>query len=541
MQFMNFGSFQIGGELKKRMILSKERMLSDHYNPDLFLTQEFVSGADWPGDTEGRLLLALAMLFKALDEDSGYVRAYFEKILSFMNEDGYLGALIDENNINEQSLSGNSWLMRGICEYYEWTKDERAFAAIENMAKGLFLKTLHKYRHYPMETDMRLQNTGSESGSLTGQSVSGWLPSTDIGCAYIMLDGVSHAYRILKWDALYDLLSEMIETFSQADLKKCAFQTHASLSCARGMLRAGTESGKEEWICEAIRQFDFYLENGITENYENHNWYTRPEWTEPCAIIDSFILASEIWRLTKKESYLHTAHRILYNALYRSQRENGGFGCDNCAGADGKALFVRTYEAWWCCSMRGGDGLSNAARMICAEEDGRIYLPFLHAGRGSLPGFEFEITSGYPYKGEVLVSVLSSDGKEREIAVYKSESALNFTVSGAEIMEEENGFAVIRKAFKAGDTIRIGFEYEVRALPAREHTLPGAKTLQLGNLYLGTKTENDLPCPNIKDFRLTDPDRAVFEDAEGRVFEPLAHIAFETERQIRDSRVQMIF
>ncbi|MBR3929773.1 MAG: glycoside hydrolase family 127 protein [Clostridia bacterium] len=541
MKFMDFGCFKTEGELYKRMILSQKRMLSDHYNPDLFLTEEFVKEADWPGDTEGRLLLALAMLFKALGEKSDYVRAYFEKILSFMNEDGYLGAIIDENNINEQSLSGNSWLMRGICEYYEWTKDERAYAAVENMAKGLFLKTLHKYRHYPIETDMRLQNTGAESGSLTGQSVMGWLPSTDIGCAYIMMDGASHAYRILKWDALYDLLSEMIETFSVVDLKKCAFQTHASLSCARGMLRAGIESGREEWKKEAIRQFDFYIENGITENYENLNWYTRPEWTEPCAIIDSFILASEIWRLTGDEKYLHLAHRILYNAVYRSQRENGGFGCDNCVGADGKALFVRTYEAWWCCSMRGGDGLSNVARTICAVDGEKICLPFYHAGAVNLPGFAFKIDSEYPYRGKIAVSVVSSDEREREIALYKPEGALDFSVSGAEIIKEENGFAFVKKAFKAGDVIEVGFDFKLEILPAREKTLPDAKTILYGNLYLGTNAQADLPCPDIKNLTLTDPKRACFEDKYGAVYAPISLITFESEETIQNSRVQMIF
>lgn len=131
MKFLDFDSFQIEGELYKRLMLSKNRMMSDHYNPDLFLTQAFVSGADWPGDTEGRLLLALSMLFQALNEKADYVRTYFEKILSFMNEDGYLGAKIDENAINEQSLSGNSWLMRGMCEYYEWTKDGAHFQRLK--------------------------------------------------------------------------------------------------------------------------------------------------------------------------------------------------------------------------------------------------------------------------------------------------------------------------------------------------------------------------------------------------------------------------
>ena len=541
MKFLDFDSFQIEGELYKRLMLSKNRMMSDHYNPDLFLTQAFVSGADWPGDTEGRLLLALSMLFQALNEKADYVRTYFEKILSFMNEDGYLGAKIDENAINEQSLSGNSWLMRGMCEYYEWTKDERALSAIEKMAWGLFLKTLGKYRHYPMEKDMRLQNTGAESGSLTGESVSGWLPSTDIGCASIMMDGVSHAYRILKWDSLYALLSEMIETFSKVDLKKCAFQTHASLSCARGMMRGGIESGCGDWISEAKRQFDYYIENGISENYANHNWYTRPEWTEPCAIIDSYILACEIWRLTGDKNYLHTAHRILYNALYRSQRENGGFGCDNCAGADGKSLFVRTYEAWWCCSMRGGDGLSNAARTIAAVKDDEIYLPFYHAGRICISDFECLIESEYPYQGKIDITVMKSSGKERTIALYKPESASNFTVTGAKTVQEKDGFVYIEKAFQPGDRIEVRFDPELSLLSARDEVQKGAKIIKWGELYLGTDAKTDFPCPDIDSFTLKDPARAAFTDKNGKVYAPLTHITFEEEKEIQKSRIQIIF
>lgn len=541
MEFLNYGAFAPGGELLKRLELSFKRMTSDRYNPELFLTEEFVYGADWPGDTEGRLLLACAMLSKTLGKDKNYVEKLFEKILGLMNGDGYLGKVIDENSIDEQSLSGNSWLMRGIAEYYEWTKDERAYKAVENMARGLFLKTLGKYRNYPMEKDMRLQNTGAYSGSLTGESANGWLPSTDIGCAFIMMDGVSHAYRILKWDSLYELLSEMIQVFSGVDLMKCAFQTHASLSCARGMLRAGVESGRGDWIHEAVRQFDFYLENGITENYANHNWYTRPEWTEPCAIIDSFILACEIWRLTGKESYLNAAHRILYNAVYRSQRENGGFGCDNCVGADGKMLFVSTYEAWWCCSMRGGDGLSCAARAMAAWDGKTVYLPFFHEGEVCTDNLAFSIESGYPYQGKVTLKILKSDENAHGIALFIPENCANVLICGAEILKTDKGFVHIGRVFRKGDRVDISFDLLMREAPAAAKESAGGRTIRYGTLYLAVRGESETACPDKDSLTLINPARAAFAHADGRIFEPLSHITFEKEDVIQNSRFQLIY
>ena len=64
--------------------------------------------------------------------------------------------------------------------------------------------------------------------------------------------------------------------------------------------------------------------------------------------------------MTREPGYLELAHNILYNALYYAQRANGGFGCDNCAGAFEPTLRPSgeaSYEAWWCCTMRGADGL----------------------------------------------------------------------------------------------------------------------------------------------------------------------------------------
>ena len=68
-----------------------------------------------------------------------------------------------------------------------------------------------------------------------------------------------------------------------------------------------------------------------------------------------------------------------------------------------------------------------------------------------------------------------------------------------------------------------------------------AKTILWGNLYLGTETEKDLPCPDVEKMTLSDAEKAVFTDENGREYAPLGHLTFETEEKIQNSRSQMIF
>ena len=127
------------------------------------------------------------------------------------------------------------------------------------------------------------------------------------------------------------------------------------------------------------------------------------------------------------------------------------------------------------------------------------------------------------------------------MALVKPENARAFTVSGAEIISEENGFVFIKKAFRAGDVIEIRFDFALAVVPARDEMQENAKTILWGNLYLGTETEKDLPCPDVEKMTLSGAEKAAFTDENGREYAPLGHLTFETEEKIQNSRIQMIF
>jgi DUF1680 family protein len=110
------------------------------------------------------------------------------------------------------------------------------------------------------------------------------------------------------------------------------------------------------------------------------------------------MVASQLFALTGKVKYAELAQLILYNGVYHAQRGNGGFGCDTCA-TDG-VLTAHCYEAYWCCTMRGGEGLA-AAAAYSVTEDGVIINPV--SVDTKVNGKSLKITSGYPFSDTVKI------------------------------------------------------------------------------------------------------------------------------------------
>ena len=186
------------------------------------------------------------------------------------------------------------------------------------IVEHLYLPVKDLYAAYPLDPDCRSFD-GAPAGFIAGKSVNGWYLSTDIGCAYMCLDALSQYYEIFRDEQVAELLDEMIRNFEQIDFLGASMQTHASLSATRGILRYYQATGRKELLDFAVRFFKLYTETGMTENYANDNWFGRPTWTEPCAIVDSFLLASGLFQETGDYAYAQAANRIYANGMGYAQ------------------------------------------------------------------------------------------------------------------------------------------------------------------------------------------------------------------------------
>lgn len=397
-------NFKPKGELAIRMMKNFGRLHDGIYNCRNF----HPANIGWPGDYEGRVLLGLI----SQSEINGLPPVYLEELTSYIfektSEYGYFGDKFNPELINEQQLSGNSWFARSMVELYRYNKDLQALDRVKRCSENLFLQCRGFYNEYPLERVVG--KNGKEEGEL--DRINGrWLCSTDIGCAYIPIDGVTSCYELLLeigYDCveLENLIDEMIENYFKLDFIGMKVQTHATLSGLRGILRYARISNKKELIEKVKYVFDLYISYGMTETYENKNWFCRPEWTEPCAVIDSFDVASQLFEVTSDSFYMNLAQKIYFNGISTSQRSNGGFGTDKCVGQDSRnTIAIGCKEATWCCTMRGGEGFKYVVKKAVEEKSDAAYVNIPVSGKFESNCGTFEIETNYPYEGEIKIQL----------------------------------------------------------------------------------------------------------------------------------------
>lgn len=478
MKSIAWEDIRIKGELAVRTGLNFARLEGKWYRPhEVFQADQH----GWPADWEGRIILALSLLTRSTHRTAAWLDEIVRRLPEHFNERGYMGRVLPQGQFDEQQMAGHSWLVRGLIEYDRLTGNPGVRLMIETIVSNLILPALGAYSQYPIDPDVDRYHQQVWVLSNLQTKGKSHAETSDAGCAFIPLDGVTAAYEYLGWPQLKELAHEMAVQFSRMDFARLHIQTHATLSACRGILRLHELTGERSYLDIVTRVFGLYKQEAWTEAYGNYNWFGLPRWTEPCAIIDSFLLSVNLWKATGEAAYLDDAHRIYFNALCHAQRGNGSFGTDCCAGAaDSDEPYVLapiTYDVYWCCNMRGGEGLSRAVEYSFFTDGNSVCLPFYHncaAGLRLDSGLlRLEERTGYPYDGVVTLEVLESTLEEavtlRFFAPDWTEGArAAISINGSRVPAEySKGFLTVRAVLRRGDCCSLDLGLSLRAEPTK--------------------------------------------------------------------------
>lgn len=484
-----------------RAVLNYGRLEGHWYRPEEVFSAD---QSGWPGDWEGRILLALSLLAQS----TGRPPAYLDEILSLvpqhLNAKGYFGPVLPPGVHDEQQLAGNSWFLRALIEIYRWRKDETLRPMIETLVRNLLLPAIGHYQDYPIDPATR-DEVPSWNLSKIQHKAGKHKETLDTGCAFIMLDGASAAYQLLRWPELRPLLDEMIARYLEMDFKTLQVQTHATLTALRGILRLYETDGDPRHLQIVEQMFAFYKKEAWTEIHGNYNWFCRPRWTEPCGIIDSYILAVWLWKLTGQSAYLDDAQVIFYNAMSHAQRTNGAMGTDNCVGVDTPILEPLTWEVYWCCTMRSGEGWTRAAENLFFTEGRRLWLPFYAEGLARLNVAGGQITleerGDYPLDDAITLCVRQADCGPVEIAFYVpgwvDQSRAVLSLDGKpQPARWEGGFLVWQGQPQAGMRFELTWPQPLRVTPVVNGQHPAEySAIRLGPMILGLETPEEISLP----------------------------------------------
>jgi len=490
-------NIQIEGDLQKRILRNFDRLESPRFQPVENTGCLREAKYSWPGDMEGRTILSLAMLQQAVDREAKYLQQTMDLLPGRMNDKGYFGKNYFPK-CDEQQLSGHGWYLRGLCELYVDRKDPKVKKMIEDVVDNLVVPTQGKHKVYPIDPATRAKGKGSYSGEVAGEQGI-WRLSTDVGCDFIFMDGVIHAADVLDRKDLYPIIDEMVARFLEVDLVAIEEQTHATLTALRGLLRYAEMTGNSELVAETATRFELYVREGSTENHANYNWFGRPTHTEPCAFIDGFMAGYQLWQATGNTRYLEESHKIYFNGMGHGQRANGGFGCDKCLGSKDANLYLSIPEAWWCCSMRGSEGLAKAAEYSFVQSGNTLMLPFFNDATVSFNGGALKISTAYPYEGAVTVKIEKTPQAGTALAFFKPSWAGKAAVAlnGKTVKSaEKDNFVSVDAALKAGDTLVYSFTQAPYFADTHNiHTIKGYQKVYQGPLVLGAMGKKEMTLP----------------------------------------------
>jgi len=490
----------IKGDLAVRSGLNYSRLEGKWYRPDEIFKAD---SHGWPGDWEGRVILALTLLEQSTHRTSAYLSEIIDLLPENLNEKGYFGDILPEGKFDEQHVSGHSWMVRALTEYYKYKKDPTVLAILERMLRAYLLPAKGAFAQYPIDPATKFENPGCWILSKLQTKTIHHAETSDAGCLFIMIDGATAAYEILLWQELKDIIEEMITRFMEMDLEALNIQTHATLSATRGILRFYEITGDIKYLEFAKQRFSLYKEKAWTEAYGNFNWFGAPRWTEPCGIIDSYIAAITLWRFTGDAGYLNDAQLIYYNAFLHGSRVNGSFGTDRCLGAietdDNLFLSPINYETYWCCTMRGGEGYAKAIEFNFFTEDDTVFVPTYNSCEVLLAlqsgSIHFEEMTRYPTDGKVRLKILQAPDSSVTFSFYVPDfsGSTSLKLNGKPAVTNiENGLINIKETFKPGDELELDLDLSIRVEETSNgNCIRGYHKFLYGPMLLGLKSATE--------------------------------------------------
>jgi len=442
----------------------------------------------WPGDKIGRYILSTTLLSRILHEPApDTLRAVMAALPGMLNEEGYLGWVMAPDRADETGLANTMW-SNGLTEYYRWTGDETVLGWNRNLFERVILPAREAFYYYPPESPAR------RDGKVVWTHMS---PGGETAGAFGIIEPATRGYPLFPSEALAAEIDELIGLFRKIDLLRIKAHVHATLYLTRGILRWYELRGNPEHLNFAESLYQLYRREAMTENYENYNWFGRPEWTEGCAIIDSLTVTLRLWQLTGKVEYLEDAQLILFNGLLANQKD-GDFGTNNCVGPN-RETFLRDgpyRRATWCCSVHAGKGFARTMQysQFLLDDGLAVTIPGNNTVAARLPGGDLVVRqrTGYPYEGGARYEVLASDSaEERRLSVFipswVAPESVSVRVNGRPFAARAaEGFVTVRRAMRQGDAIEIDFPSSFRCAPLLyPERLPGHHRYFHGPLLLG--------------------------------------------------------
>lgn len=463
------------------------------------LVQQFKSASDdcdngWRCEYFGKMMRGASVTYSYTKNEQLYnlLTDAAKEMLQTQDERGRFSTYSIANEFNGWDMWGRKYVLLGFLYYYDICRDEQL--------KKQIIAALEKHLDYIVEH--------------VGRNIKEIYETSDawkcVNSASI-LEPTLLMYRKTGKQS-YLTFSEYIIDYlwnGEACIFRCAYENRLDpfeypvtkayevMSCFEGLLVYYEMTHEEKYLNTVIRFADRLINSEITvigdagcfeENFNNAaKTQTDTDLTcikqETCVTVTYMKLCHHLLLLTDNSKYADEMERSAYNALY------GAVNTLECKSVRGEVFTFDSYSPltldrrnrevggyknitdsrhYGCCVAIGAHGTGMMPLYAVREHNRGITLDFYEIGRICTAGFEIDVDTAYPLCGAIRISILKAPNMQSEIKLripIFSENRAAVSVNGHET-EISNGYAVISRQWRAGDTVELTLDMSPRVIKA---------------------------------------------------------------------------
>jgi DUF1680 family protein len=417
---------------------------------------------DWGADQYGRWLDTVGLLSDYLGRSTPEFQEVLTKFLSFQKPDGSI--LMDKYTPKE--WWGETRAIVFLTEYYSVHPDLRLLEAARRLGDFIVGRA-------PLESATNEKIHGDYHSSLQGM------------VALYQSTGDEKYLKFAKRvAAIVDPVAAAPSSHTREDDVRAfgsglwgphQHQTHAYLETMQGIVDLYAASGDSKYLQmakeaqAATLRSTMWVSGGIPEVYGEYYEY----WDETCPITSWILLNLKLFRETGEAKYVDVVENSLLNHLFFNQDVRGGFyGSRSICPLKRRFPNNRGTIGDDCCSMHGPRGIYEAVKYIFSTDGKSLNVNLfvnsdaeIKLTKASKP-LKVHLETNFPDTGRIGLRLdvpLGLGQFPLRIRIPSwVEGTSTITLNGKrERFDLDRGYAVIGRAWKAGDRVEVVFPFNL--------------------------------------------------------------------------------